>query len=363
MRRALALARRGEGRVEPNPMVGCVIARRGRIVGEGYHRRFGGPHAEVHALRAAGKRAAGSTVYVTLEPCCHHGKTPPCTDALIAAKVRRVVAAMRDPFPPVGGRGVGLLRNAGIDVDVGLCEAEAKQLTAPYIKRQRTGRPWVILKWAQSLDGKIATHRGESQWISGEASRRRAHQLRGRVDAIVVGVGTVTTDDPLLTCRHVRPRRIATRIVLDPNLRTPLRAKLITTARKVPTLLVVDRKRVSPRRIKPFERAGAEVLAVNAARGSLDLGSLLDELGQRSMTNVLVEGGSKTLGSFFDADLVDEFFVFVAPRLIGGADAPAGLGGIGIARMKDLRHPHQVHRARCGDDDLYQLRLHDPGPL
>ena len=202
----MALAVRGQGAVEPNPMVGCVLVRGGRVVGEGWHKRFGGPHAEVEALRAAGRAARGATAYVSLEPCCHFGKTPPCTDALIAAGVSRVVAAMRDPFPKVRGRGRRLLEAAGIKVGMGLCEAEAMRLNAPYLKRQRTGRPWVILKWAQSVDGRIATRTGDSKWISSEDSRAQAHDLRGRVDAVIVGVGTVRADDPLLTCRHGRPR-------------------------------------------------------------------------------------------------------------------------------------------------------------
>jgi len=359
MRRALTLAARGTGRVEPNPMVGCVIARGTRVVGEGHHRRFGGPHAEVNALRAAGPQARGATAYVTLEPCCHHGKTPPCTDALIAARVRRVVIAMRDPFPKARGRGLRLLRSAGIDVAARLCEAEAVALNAPYLKRQRTGRPWVILKWAQSLDGKIATRSGDSQWISGDRSRLKAHQLRGRVDAIIVGVGTVLADDPLLTCRHGKPRRIASRIVIDPRLRTAKRAQLVRTAGEVPTIIATDRRTAKTARAAGFERAGIEMLCLRHTRDGLDLGQLLDELGRRGMTNVLVEGGGKTLGSFFDAGLADEAIIFVSRRLIGGQLAPSPLGGLGPRLMSDVRAPARTQVARCGQDDLYRLLLND----
>ena len=358
MRRALTLAARGEGAVEPNPMVGCVIVRNNRIVGEGYHRRFGSPHAEVEALRSAGVRSRGAVVYVTLEPCSHHGKTPPCTMALEDAGVRRVVFAIKDPFHEGRHRGARRLRTAGIEVVSGLCEDQARRLNAPYRKRQETGRPWVILKWAQSLDGKIATTTGESRWISGEASRRRVHRLRGRVDAIVVGVGTVVADDPELTCRQRRPRRVATRIVIDPRLRTPPSARLIRTARSVPTLLVTGFG-VPARRVRSYERAGVEITKLRRAGGGrLDLRRLLDELGGRAMTNVLVEGGGTTLGAFHDAGLADEALVFVSRRLIGGAQAPSPLGGRGVAAMADVSPPAETRVVRCGEDDVYRLRFH-----
>lgn len=356
MRRALALAARGEGSVEPNPMVGCAIVRDSRIVGEGWHRRFGGPHAEVNALRAAGGRARGANVYVTLEPCCHHGKTPPCTDALIAAGVGRVIAAMRDPFPRVRGRGLRLLRSARIGVDVGLCEAAAVALNAPYLKRQHTGRPWVILKWAQSLDGRIATRTGDSKWISSEESRRRTHRIRGRVDAVVAGVGTVIADDPMLTCRHERARRTAVRIVLDTHLRTPVSSQLVRTAREVPTVIVADRRASAAAR-RRHERAGVEILPIRSSKAGLDLGQLLDELGRRGMTNVMVEGGGKTLGAFIDAGLADEAIVFVSPRLIGGSAATSAIGGRGLDAVRQAAMPEGVRISRSGPDVLYRLRF------
>lgn len=359
MRRALTLAARGQGRVEPNPMVGCVLVRGGKIVGEGYHHRFGGPHAEVEALRDAGQAARSATAYVTLEPCCHYGKTPPCTDALIAAGVRRVVAAMADPFPRVCGQGVSILRKAGIRVDIGLGEAEAVRLNGPYLKRQRLGRPWVILKWAQSIDGKIATRTGDSQWISGEQSRRWVHKLRGRVDAVIVGVGTATHDDPQLTCRQGRPSRTATRIVIDPHLRTPAKALLVRTARQTPTILVASRD-ARPARMKPLVKAGVEILTVRATRNGLDLAAMLAELGKRGMTNVLVEGGGKTLGAFHDSGLADEAVVFVSRRLIGGEAAISPLSGRGPAMMTDVRHPIRTTLTHMGDDDVYRIELTDP---
>src|SRR5262245_2742469 len=234
---ALVLAERGRGVVEPNPLVGAVVVREDTLIGEGWHQRYGGPHAEIHALQAAGEAARGATLYVTLEPCCHHGKTPPCTDAILRAGIARVVAAMRDPFPQVSGRGAELLRAVGVAVEMGLCEEAARRLNAPYLTLLTQQRPYVHLKWAMTLDGKIATRTGDSKWISSEASRRRVHELRGRVDGILVGSGTVLADDPLLTARPPGTR-IATRIVLDSQGRTPPTCRLAATAREVPTLVV-----------------------------------------------------------------------------------------------------------------------------
>ncbi|MDZ7615653.1 MAG: bifunctional diaminohydroxyphosphoribosylaminopyrimidine deaminase/5-amino-6-(5-phosphoribosylamino)uracil reductase RibD, partial [Patescibacteria group bacterium] len=226
MSRALELAARGQGFVEPNPMVGCVIARGAELIGEGWHRRYGGPHAEIEALHLAGPRAAGATMYVTLEPCCHHGKTPPCTEAILRAAPARVVIAQRDPFPAVAGKGIARLQAAGIQVDVGLAEAEARELNAPYLKLLGTGRPWVMAKWAMTLDGKLATRTAESQWISGPESREIVHQLRGRVDAVIVGRGTAEHDNPALTARPPGARS-ATRIVLDSGASLSLDSQLV----------------------------------------------------------------------------------------------------------------------------------------
>ena len=360
MQRALALAARGRGRVEPNPMVGCLLVRNGRVVGEGFHRRYGGPHAEVEALRAAGPAARGATAYVTLEPCCHIGKTPPCTDALLAAGVKRVVAAMRDPFPKVCGRGMETLRKAGVKVAAGLCEQQAMRLNGPYLKRQRLGLPWVILKWAQSIDGKIATRTGDSKWISDERSRRWVHRLRSRVDAVLIGVGTVIADDPLLTCRHGRPLRVATRIILDPHLRTPGQAQLVRTASSVPTMIVTAVEQAATAKCRRLERAGVQVLAVRSLRDGLDLRGVLGKLAKAGMSNILVEGGGRTFGTFLDAGLADEAIVFVSRRLIGGEAARSALGGTGPKTMQNVRHPWQVTLRRCGADDVYQIALTDP---
>jgi len=357
MQRALQLAARGQGRVEPNPMVGCVIVSRGRVVGEGYHRRFGGPHAEIEALRRCRTKPRGATVYVTLEPCCHSGKTAPCTAALIEAGVGRVVAAMRDPNPPVAGRGLRKLRAAGVQVAVGLLAEQAAELNAPYLKLVRKKRPWVILKWAQSLDGKIATRMGDSKWISDERCRAHAHRVRARVDAILVGRRTVLTDDPQLTARAAPVRRVATRVVLDTRLRTPTTAKLVRNARTTPTWIICGAR--APRsRAKALEAAGCEVHVVRRDGGGLSLPAVLDLLGSHGMTNVLVEGGGEVLGGFIDQRLADELHVYVAPRLIGGSDAVSAVGGTGPDTLREaLRLPKSTSLKHLGEGWFARARF------
>ncbi len=323
MTEALALAERGRGFVEPNPLVGAVVVRDGQLAGEGWHQRYGAAHAEVIALAAAGDAARGATLYVTLEPCCHFGKTPPCTDAILRARIARVVAAMSDPFPEVAGQGAALLRQAGVVVELGTCEAEARQLNAPYLKLLSKGRPHVHAKWAMTLDGKIATRTGQSKWISTEASRQRAHQLRGRMDAIVVGIGTVLADDPLLTARPPGPRT-PVRVVLDRRGRTPATSELAQTARQAPTWIVTAGE-PAPQ----LAALGCEVSSFG------ELGALLDEMGRRRMTNVLVEGGSSVLGSFLDAGEIDEVHTFVAPRLVGGTQSRTPIGGQGADTIRE----------------------------
>lgn len=357
MKRALALAARGLGRVEPNPMVGCVLVRRGRVIAEGWHRRFGGPHAEIEALRKARGSARGATAYVTLEPCCITAKTPPCTRALIEAKLRRVVVGTRDPNPKVFGGGIRRLRRAGIVVDEGVLAEEAAQLIAPFAKWIQTQRPWVILKWAQSLDGTIATRTKDSKWISDAASRDHAHRTRGRVDAILVGVNTVLTDDPQLTCRAGRPRRIATRVVLDSKLRTPLASNLAQTAGETPTIIFCGPDAALSRR-KRLERSGCVVESVPRLRNGLKLGSVLVGLGKRQIASVLVEGGGRVLGAFLDERLADELHVYIAPLLIGGRDAVGALDAIGPKRVRNaLQLPPETVLRRLGNGWLARAVL------
>lgn len=328
MTRAIELAQRGEGTVEPNPMVGCVIVRDGQVVGEGWHQRFGGPHAEVEALRAAGEAARGATMLVTLEPCCHQGKTPPCVDAVVNAGVTRVIVAQRDPFPQVDGGGIRVLQEAGIEVEVGLCAKQAHALNAPYLKLVTMRMPWVIAKWAMTLDGKIATRTGDSQWISNEASRSVVHRLRGRVDAIIVGSGTARADDPLLTARPAGPR-VATRIVVDSTASLSVDSQLVKTAKTAP-VLVVATSNAPDEHVRRLTAAGCEVLVCDGIEPAERVRNLLAELGRRRMTNVLVEGGATLLGAFRDAEAIDEAHVFIAPKIVGGANALSPIGGTGL---------------------------------
>lgn len=353
MRRALELAARGVGRVEPNPPVGAVIVDDDlRPVGEGWHERFGGPHAEVVALRAAGEAARGKTIFVTLEPCRHTGKTLPCTEALVAAGIRRVIVAIEDPSPHAAGRGIAELRAAGIEVEVGLLRAEGARLAAPFLKRVAAGRPWVHAKWAMTLDGKIASRSGSSRWISNERSRAIVHSLRGQMDAIAIGGRTAERDDPLLTARPSGPRT-PVRIVVDRDAGLRIDSRLVRTVADAP-LLVAASAAAPEENVQRLIDAGADVLRLTGDPASPAgfVRELLDELGRREMTNLLVEGGGELLGMFFDADEIDEAHVFIAPRLVGGRDAVGPLGGRGasdIAEALALEDP----RIEILDGDVY----------
>ena len=358
MMRALELAARGQGYVEPNPMVGCVIVRDGEVVGEGWHRAFGQPHAEIEALAVAGQRAAGATMYVTLEPCCHFGKTPPCSKAVVAAGLRRVVVAQQDPFPAVSGGGLKEIAGAGIDVEVGVCTEQAQALNAPYLKLIRTGRPWVIAKWAMTLDGKIAARTGDSKWISGQASREIVHALRSRVDAVLVGRGTVAMDDPLLTARP-QGARVATRIVLDTGASLPVFGQLVKTAQQTPVLVIVGPK-ADQDQCGGLEQAGCEIFRCQRETPEERLNEVLDELGRRRMTNVLVEGGSQVLGSLFDANAIDEVHAFVAPKLIGGQQSPTPLAGAGLSLISQAMQLENPRWQTIGDDLYIHGRVQRP---
>jgi diaminohydroxyphosphoribosylaminopyrimidine deaminase/5-amino-6-(5-phosphoribosylamino)uracil reductase len=337
MCRALELAGRGLGSVEPNPPVGAVLVDSDlQLISEGWHERFGGPHAEVNALQRAGARSHGATLYVTLEPCSHQGKTPPCAPVVVAAGIRKVVVAMQDPAPCVNGAGIRILRDAGLEVEVGLQAAAARRLTEPFVKLTCTGIPYVHAKWAMSLDGRIATRSGDSKWISSQESRQSVHRLRGRMDAIVAGIGTVFADDPLLTARPPGPR-VATRIILDSGARLPLESQLVRTTAAAPLIAAVS-ETAPDERCAQLSQRGVEVLRLPSAgghRSGVSLPALLQQLGQRRMTNVLVEGGGQLSGAFSDAGLIDEYHVFIAPTLIGGVQAPGPLQGRGADRLAD----------------------------
>lgn len=335
MMRAIELASRGRGQVEPNPMVGCVLVKDGRLIGEGFHQRFGGPHAEVEALRSLAdpESSRGATAYVTLEPCCHTGKTPPCTDALIAAGIGRVVVAIADPFPKVNGGGLAQLRAKGIETEVGVASREAAKLCAPYLKLVQRKRPWVIAKWAMTLDGKIATVSGDSQWISGEVSRGEVHRLRGVVDAVIVGGGTASVDDPTLTARPPGPRR-ATRIVVANNRLPSVSSRLIQTLDQAPLMVVIPHQTYESS-VAPLAAAGAEIFRCGTSDPVAMIGELLDELGSRQMTNVLVEGGGGLLGSFLAASEIDEVHTYIGGRIVGGGEALGPIGGAGLKHLVD----------------------------
>lgn len=335
MKRALALARQGKGRTSPNPMVGAVIVNAGKVVGEGYHQKAGGPHAEIHALRAAGEAARGATLYVNLEPCCHQGRTPPCTEALIQAGIAQVYVAEMDRNPRVASEGIRQLERAGIQVHVGLCAEEAAQLNEVHRKYIQTRQPFVILKMAMSLDGKIATATGESQWITSLASRQRGHVLRDEVDAILVGRGTVAKDNPALTTRlETGKGQDATRIVLDSRGKTSPKARIFNPESSAGVLIAVTPS-APAENIKVLESAGAEVITVPTEDKRVCLRTLLDILGGHEITSLLLEGGGEVNASAIASGVVDKVMCFVSPKLIGGQHAPSVLGGEGIARLAD----------------------------
>ena len=362
MRAALALARRGLGAVWPNPAVGCVIVDRGRVVGRGWTQPGGRPHGETEALGRAGEAARGATAYVSLEPCCHWGRTPPCTDALIAAGIRRVVVALEDPDPRVAGEGLRRLRAAGLDVDTGLCKAEAAEINAGFFCRLRNGRPLVTLKLATSLDGRIATARGESQWITGPPARERAHVLRAAHDAIMVGTGTVLADDPQLTCRLPGlGHRSPVRVVVDRHLRIPPSMHLISDARAVPTWILTLPSADAARR-HAFLRVGATVIDIDPGPdGNGSLAAALAALGERGITRLLVEGGGRVAAAFARAGLIDRLVWVHAPMLIGGDGIPA-IAELGLEVLTGAPGFERLSTETVGDDVLTVFRVRDQAP-
>ena len=347
MGRAINLAKTRKGLTHPNPTVGCVIVKNGKIVGEGVHRRAGMPHAEVEALKKAGKNAEGATAYVTLEPCAHYGRTPPCSLALLQAKVKRVVVATTDPNPKVAGKGIEILRKGGVEVQVGLLKREAEKLNEDFFHWITTGTPFVVLKIAQTLDGFIATPDGSSKWITSVKSRQLVHLLRCQSSAILVGVGTVLKDNPRLTVRDVPCERQPLRVVLDTHLRTPLEAHITDTS-QAPTLIFTASDDIE--RIRAFERRGIEVIKVPAYGGHLDLKEVLKILGQREVVSLLVEGGAKVFGSFFKEGLFNKLYTFIAPKVFGKGISP--FGGFSVEKP-DLAEVLKLENlTHLGDDIL-----------
>ncbi len=360
LRRALELAELGRGKVSPNPMVGAVLVKDGEPIGEGYHAELGGVHAEVAALedcRSRGGDPAGATLYVTLEPCAHHGRQPPCTDALVAARVGRVVVGSDDPSEKASGRGPGMLRDEGIEVTFaeGANAAAARLLNQAFRKHARTGRPQVVFKSALTLDGRVATTGGESRWISGESSRDLVHRWRAEVDAIAVGIGTALADDPLLTARTPEVARQPRRVVFDSTARLPLGSALLTSVAEAP-VVVVAAPGVPEERVAGLREAGAEVIVVSGSRADR-VGSALSELGRREVTSVLLEGGPVLAGAFLEAGEVDELRFFYAPRLLGGG-RPV-IAGTGAERMADAEDALSAEWERVGDDLLVRARMRE----
>jgi len=352
MSRACELAMLGQGSVEPNPPVGCVIVRGDKILAEGYHTGFGQSHAEVTALEKipAGEKdeLKQASLYVTLEPCCHHGKTPPCTEAILQSGIGRVVIAIPDPSPNVAGKGIEQLRKAGIKVEVGVSEDLVRQHLGPYLKFVEQGLPWIIAKWAMTLDGKIATRTTDSRWISTKESRRIAHELRGRVDGIMVGINTALADDPLLTARPAGPRT-ATRIVLDSTARLPVDSQLVRSVDQAPTLVLVG-PQANEANARCLKNAGVELFYSTAPSPEDRLRELLEELGRRDMTTLLVEGGGAVLGSLFDSGSIDEVHAFIAPIIVGGTNAPTAVAGNGAIRISDASRLEDVTWRTIGSD-------------
>lgn len=342
MAEAIELARRATGRTRPNPLVGCVIVRDGEIAGRGYHARAGEPHAEIAAIDDADGELSGCELFVNHEPCCHYGRTPPCTDAILDAGIERVVVGTIDPDPRVSGRGIEILRQAGVEVVCGVLKAESQRLNAPFFKYIAEGLPWVAAKWAMTLDGKIATHTGDSRWITGDAARDRVHELRDVHDAILVGTNTLLADDPRLTCRR-DDGRDPERFVVDARLEAPLDHRVFNHRRSDASTVILTAAGADAGRRRQFEDRGVDVVAISTDdQGWLDANEMLKTISDRQLLSVLVEGGGQLLGSLFDAGLVDYAYAFVAPRLIGGQQAPTAVAGRGISTMEeclDMRSP------------------------
>jgi diaminohydroxyphosphoribosylaminopyrimidine deaminase / 5-amino-6-(5-phosphoribosylamino)uracil reductase len=356
MRRCLVLARRAEGRTAPNPIVGCVIVdRRGQVLAEGWHRRAGGPHAEIDALARLGGRAPGATLYVNLEPCNHRGKTGPCAPVVAASGVRRVVIGALDPIPGHGG-GAEVLARAGIAVDTGVLADACEEANRPFFTVARHRRPWIVLKAGVTLDGRVATHTGESRWITGEAARADVHRLRARLDAIVVGVGTVLADDPRLTVRGVRGGRDPVRVVVDSSLRTPTGARVVAGGGRV---IIATTARAAATRRRRLELAGAELWELPDHGGLVDLKALCRRLARERVMSVLVEGGPTVHASFLAAGLADEVRLYVAPLVLGGHGrhgGPAWVGGAAAAHLQDGHRLRFGAPRRLGDDLLLIAR-------
>ena len=354
MRRAIVLAERGAGWTSPNPMVGAVIVKDGRIIGEGWHRRYGEAHAERNALQSCTESPVGAVLYVTLEPCCHHGKQPPCTDAILEAGIRRVAVGSGDPNPLVAGKGVELLRAHGVTVDTGVLKEECDALNPVFFHFIQTKRPYVVIKYAMTMDGKIATRTGDSQWITGDAARQRVHQDRHRYSAIMAGVGTVLADDPLLTCRMGGGKN-AVRVICDSHLRTPPDSRIVRTAREVPTILAAAAP--PPERRKALEDAGCQVWDLPGPEGRVDLNALMDRLGARGIDSVLLEGGGALNWAALHSGIVQKVQAYIAPKLFGGTAAKSPIAGLGVETPAQAVRLVRTTVTQIGEDFLLESEV------
>lgn len=352
MKRALELAKKGRGRVNPNPLVGAVIVKQGKIIGEGYHEAYGKAHAEVNALANASEDVTGATMYVTLEPCAHYGKTPPCAERIIKEKIAKVVIAMVDPNPKVAGQGIGKLRAANIELVVGVLEQEAKKLNEVFIKYITQKRPFVILKSAMSLDGKIITSTGESKWITGETSRQQVHQLRNELTSIMVGVNTIIEDNPRLTCRLNKARN-PIRIVVDTTLRIPINAYVIEHSGEAQTI-IASTERADMDKVLKLRNKGIKVLITPLKNSQVDLQDLMFQLGALNIDSILLEGGSTLNFSALQEGIVDKVQFYIAPKLIGGEKAKTPVGGVGINQLKDAFLLKDMCLTKVGEDILIE---------
>ncbi len=354
MREALDLALKGRGRTSPNPMVGALVVKNKKVIGRGYHHRAGTPHAEIHALNAAGMEARGSTLYVTLEPCCHRGRTLPCADFIIRSRVARVVVAMTDPNPLVNGKGILRLREAGIQVDVGVLESRARELNEFFIKYITTKKPFVILKAAVTLDGRIATRTGDSRWITSEAARTRVHEIRDCVDAVLVGVNTILSDNPRLTTRLPgRESRDPARIILDTHLKTPLDAKVIMNDSPSGTYIFTG-SHVTEERVKAYQERNVTVLVARKGTQGVDFQRVVEDLGRMEITSLLIEGGATIHASALRSGVVDRVIFFVAPKIMGGGGSLEAIGNLGVRRMNEVVQLESVRTERIGEDVMIQ---------
>lgn len=356
MRRAIELAKRGGGFVHPNPLVGCVVVKNGEIIAEGYHERYGGFHAERNALTNCKSNIKDTILYVTLEPCCHYGKTPPCTEIIIEKGIKKVFVGILDPNPLVAGKGIEILKNAGIQVETGICEEEIKELNKVFLKYITTKIPYVIMKTAMTLDGKIATNTGDSKWITNEDSRKIVHQLRSEMAGVVVGIGTAMIDNPMLNCRLDGIHHQPTRIIVDSNLSISIDNQLVTTAKEYKTIVATTQTHF-PEREKKLQEMNVEILHCGEKNGHVDINDMLAKLGAQGIDSLLLEGGGTLNSAFLGAGCVDEVYAFIAPKIVGGKEAPSPVSGTGIEKMSNAIILQNIDTQYINGDILIKGRI------